>query len=65
MRSSTSVILIGLLAVGCPGRDTAPPETAGGSTTGPAVRRMAGLASFTGEMLKRGAGERTAEQIAE
>jgi zinc protease len=26
---------------------------------------MAGLASFTGEMLKRGAGERTAEQIAE
>jgi zinc protease len=66
MRSSTVVILIaGFLTVGCPGRDTTPPETGGGTAAGSAVRRVAGLASFTGEMLRRGAGSRTAKQISE
>lgn len=68
-----------LLIAGCPGRDTPPPDVADqpgeqarscpGRDAPPqaeaAPARLAGLASFTAKMLRRGAGERSAEEIAE
>jgi zinc protease len=53
--------LAGFALAGCPGRGT------GGPVEPPAdgPQRLAGLATFTGEMLRRGAGERTTAQIAE
>lgn len=68
MRATTIIcisLVAGLLLCGCPGRNTTPPETPDETPTASSVRRMAGLARFTGEMLRRGAGERSAEQIAE
>jgi zinc protease len=63
MRTSaiiTASVVVSLLLAGCPGRNTPPPENPEASTP-----RLAGLAAFTAELLRRGAGERTAEQIAE
>lgn len=55
-----ALALASLAFAGCPGRTPGPVEP-------PPVahERLAGLASFTGEMLRRGAGERTTAQIAE
>jgi zinc protease len=60
MKSLAVLVVAGLALAGCPGRNTGPVET-------PPVahERLAGLASFTAEMVRRGAGERTTAQIAE
>jgi predicted Zn-dependent peptidase len=52
--------LVLVLVAGCSSRNGPSTETPPGGGA-----RLAGLASFTAEMLRRGAGERTAEQIAE
>jgi len=64
---SMSLGLVALLA-GCPGRNTTPPEQPEQPAevqpeAGPP--RLAGLASFTADMLRRGAGGRTTAEIAE
>lgn len=60
LQSIAALSLAGLVLAGCPGRTTGPAEPP------PAAHeRLAGLASFTAEMLRRGAGERTTAQIAE
>ncbi len=55
-------VLFGLLPIlmACPGRDGPPPERVDSQSP-----RIVGLAAFAGEMLRRGAGERTTEEIAE
>lgn len=66
IRATPLLLLFAVLVVtACPGRDTPPPET--GDTVaepGPA-KRLVGLASFTADMLRRGAGQRSTEEIAE
>lgn len=60
------LLCISSVALGaCPGRNTPPPVEPEPESPASTPSRIAGLAAFTGEMLRRGAGERTTEEIAE
>lgn len=63
-RRMLEVTWILLVLCGCPGRDTPPPDQPD-PPEAPARPRLAGLSAFTGDMLRRGAGQRTTAQIAE